>query len=157
MSIHLSIVLFHALMAMSILPMHETRAADNCSNMDMCPLKNEVKYIHILFPGSGSHLHMSECRVHYIVENAPAGAFSRIFIGIDEVVFFRIGERQTQFFDQRVDEKLVLYPGIWELKVTIMMHNVVLIRFLVWPMLSRYYSKIKIRLRLTNLLSPSRS
>ena len=112
------IMMLNALLMMFISPMRATRKADSCSNTYRCPPKDYIQYIHVLLPVSGSQLQMSECRIRYVVENAPEGAYSRIIIGDNELVFYRDEQPQTKIFGRYVDESIVLHPGTWVLKVS---------------------------------------
>ncbi len=110
-------LLLRAMYMLFTTPMYATHTEDNCSEMDRCQTKIEEN-IRIIFPVPGSQLHMSECRIQYTIENAPSGAASRILVGGEEIDIFWIGGRRTQFFDRYVNETLVLYPGIWDVKVS---------------------------------------
>jgi hypothetical protein len=116
-------VLMRAAFVIFISPMHATQSADNCYDINRCPQNKSVQYIRILYPVSGSQLQMSECRVRYVVENAPSGASSCIYIGKDKLVFYGIDEQHSQIFDPYVDETILLYPGIWMLKVSFLCLN----------------------------------
>ena len=122
-SSHHFIVLMRAAFVIFISPLHATQTADNCSDINRCPKNNAVQHIRILYPASGSQLQMSECRVRYIVENAPSGASSCIYIGKDKIIFYRFEEQYTQIFRPYVDETILLYPGIWRLKVSFLCLN----------------------------------
>ena len=60
---------------------------------------------------------MSECRIHFIVENAPAGAFSRVFVGGTELEIFRYGKKSTTFSSSHFDEAFTVIPGYWDVQV----------------------------------------
>ena len=74
-------------------------------------------HIRILFPVRGSQLHMPECRIRYVVENAPSGAFTRVFVGGTELEFFRNGKISKPYTSPHFDEAFTVIPGYWDVQV----------------------------------------
>ena len=60
---------------------------------------------------------MNESRVRYVVEYAPAGSVSRIFLNDAELEVYRGDTKSSTFPEPIVDLKLALHPADWTIKV----------------------------------------
>ncbi len=99
---------------LSIYSISKAEHSQVCVDPDGCSTR---PHIQILYPSQGSHLRMSECRVRFVVENAPAGSISRVFIGGTELEFFRDGKKSTSFASSYFDEAFTVNPGYWDVQV----------------------------------------
>ncbi len=99
---------------LSFYSMRKAEDSHVCVEPDGCSTRPHIR---ILYPAIGSQLQMSECRIRYIVENAPTGAFSRVFIDGTEFQFFLNGKKNAPFVSAHFDEAFTVSPGDWDIQV----------------------------------------
>ena len=92
-------------------------ATETCLDTEHCTIGRNAPQIHIHFPEPGSQLQMNESRVRYVVEYAPAGSVSRIFLNDAELEVYRGDTKSSTFPEPIVDLKLALHPADWTIKV----------------------------------------
>jgi hypothetical protein len=110
----ITIIIMFQIFNLSISSMSKAEDPQICVNTDGCSMR---PHIMILSPAPGSQLQMSECRLRYVVVNAPAGAVSRVFVAETEFEFFRNGKKTMPFVSSHFDEALTVDPGYWDIQV----------------------------------------